>query len=213
MVLATRPVLLYVLSTKLQAERDPNLRLQAEVPEDVQALAEACIRCSRHSYSLLMECWIDGSFSTFDYFNTQYLFSAATVLAISALLGGARSSKDKEDFELATQLLADLKQNGSFTATEFCQHIVAIKNSMSTVPSWHQDHAQLSNVPASSGQSEIAYQLTDLSYPDSLMTAEMALAEPSVQAFLSQTDPSLQHMDLSMVDDGLGSFYWPDGSM
>lgn len=208
MILATRPVLLYVLSTKLQAEREPHAQQQSEIPENVQAIAEACVRCARHSYSLLMECWVDGSFATFDYFNTQYLFSAATVLATSALLGGTRSSKDKEDFELATQLLDDLKRNGSFSATEFCQHIEAVKASTGVVPSQHQNQDQSNTI--TSTQTDIAYQFTELSYPDSLMTAEMALAEPSVQAFLSQTDPSLQHMDLSMVDDGLGGFYWPD---
>ena len=163
-----------------------------------------------------MECWIDGSFATFDYFSTQYLFSAATILAVSALLGGPRSLKDEEDFEQATQLLTDLDKSGSFAAKEYSQHIAAMKADISALPSRGQqrpdesrDIQQGPDIEVS-GEPGIAYQLADLSYSGSLMTAEMALAEPSVQAFLSQTDPSLQHMDLSMLDSGLGSFYWPD---
>lgn len=184
------------------------------VSSDVQALAEACIRCSRHSYSLLMECWIDGSYATFDYLNTQYLFSAATILAVSALLGGARSSKDEEDFEQAAELLADLDKNGSYAAKEYCQHVAAMKESIRVLPSRAQQRQEeASRAPIGipvSGDPGVPYQLADLSYSGSLMTAEMALAEPSLQAFLSQTDPNLQHMDMSMLDNGLGSFYWPE---
>ncbi|KAK7409283.1 hypothetical protein QQX98_008523 [Neonectria punicea] len=97
------------------------------ISNNVQTLAEACIRCARHSYATIVESWIEGSFRTFDYFNTQYLFSAATILAISSLVGGPQGSKDREDFDFAGQLLEKLRDSGSFAALEFCRHIEAMK--------------------------------------------------------------------------------------
>jgi hypothetical protein len=72
------------------------------VSNNVQALAEACVRCARHSYATVVDSWIKGSLRTFDYFNTRYLFSAATILAIYSLIGGPESSQDRENFEFAS---------------------------------------------------------------------------------------------------------------
>ncbi|KAF5538965.1 positive activator of transcription [Fusarium phyllophilum] len=125
-ITATRPILLHVLRTHVSAW-DTQPRTEPQIPVSAMTLSEACIRCARHSCRLLIDCWIDGSFATFDYFYTQYLFSSATVLAISSLIDGKECRSDKEQFESAAQFLHQLKENGNFAAEEFCRHVDAMK--------------------------------------------------------------------------------------
>ncbi|KAF5604817.1 positive activator of transcription [Fusarium pseudocircinatum] len=114
-ITATRPILLHVLRTHVSAW-DTQPRTEPQIPVSAMTLSEACIRCARHSCRLLIDCWIDGSFATFDYFYTQYLFSSATVLAISSLIDGKECRSDKEQFESAAQFLHQLKENDNMSS-------------------------------------------------------------------------------------------------
>lgn len=216
MIVATRPVALYMLRAQQNrwastsaAEPSP------EIPDNVQALTEACTQCARHSYSLLAESWVDGSFLTMDYFDTLYLFSAATILAVSSMLNTAGSSKDRDDFEFSLQLLLKLKSNGNCAAVEFSQHLESMKTWMArqVVP------VQSSDVGSSGGGLDIAVAglgdaagmgFSSGSTPYN-MTAGMALAEPSMQAFLAQSDTNFQQIDLSILQHEPEGFYWPEG--
>lgn len=220
MIVATRPVALYVLRAERDAESANSTTARTPtIPENVHALADACLRCARHSCSVLLDSWLDGSFQTFHYFSTLYLFSAATVLALSSELKGKGSYKDRDDFELASQLMMELKQNGSLAAVELSRHLQAMRARMSngeedpTQPSGHR-----SNVGGLSMGPHMASGSTDSSYPSggtswnngALMSAGMALAEPSMQAFLSQTEPNFQHMDILFLQNGFEGIYWPE---
>ncbi|KAI3529766.1 fungal specific transcription factor [Colletotrichum filicis] len=106
-----------------------HLSFNQQVPASAITLSEACIRCARHSIRLLTESWIDGSFATFDYFYTQYLFSALTILAASSLLqdstsgAGTTPNDDKEAFEESVRFLSQLRDAGNFAAMEYCHHV------------------------------------------------------------------------------------------
>ncbi|KAG9500511.1 hypothetical protein J7337_008991 [Fusarium musae] len=194
-ITATRPILLHVLRTHVSAW-DTQPRTEPQIPVSAMTLSEACIRCARHSCRLLIDCWIDGSFATFDYFYTQYLFSSATVLAISSLIDGKECRSDKEQFESAAQFLHQLKENGNFAAEEFCRHVDAMKVCMRALE-------------ARRGQYVV--QDTGLLGLDVLNpTAGMALSEPSLQELLSQPVLDLQFIDASMYHDGAQGLYWPD---
>ena len=166
---------------------------------NVHALAEACARCARHSHAILIESWIDGSFKPFDFSYTHYLFSVAIILAVSSLLGGSAASGDEEDFELSSQLLIKLEDLGSFTAIEFNQHIEAIKTASRNPFSTSQNPDSLlvqqststySNINAHTELSQIQPSVTT-----NFMTANMALSEPSIEAFLLQSGSSLGQTD------------------
>lgn len=212
-ILATRPVLIHSLrkyagicSTDVTSSSQP-------IPETASALAEACIRCARHSHYLLVRAWISGSFFVFDYFYTQFLFSTTTVLAISSLLKGKDSRTDGEDFEIAIGLLGELKQNGNFAALEFCRHIDAIKHSqeqfLRKIEAIAVDEGTISTGPlrttVSSGNTNVA----------SLVTAGMALTEPSLQEFLAQPDLDFSFMYNDAPQDtflpGVNGQYWMTG--
>ncbi|KAM0490622.1 hypothetical protein ACHAP8_011392 [Fusarium lateritium] len=196
-ITATRPILLHVLRTHVAAW-NTQPRTEPQIPVSAMTLSEACVRCARHSCRLLIECWIDGSFATFDYFYTQYLFAAATVLAISSLIDGKESRSDKEQFESAAQFLAQLKENGNFAAEEFCRHIDAMKVCMAT--------RQGQFAPDAVIQQFEGIDVGGFSNP----TAGMALSEPSLQELLSQPVLDLQFIDASMYQDGAQGLYWPD---
>jgi hypothetical protein len=172
------------------------------LPDTARTLAETCIQCARHSYQIITETWIRGTFATFDYFHTQYLFSAATVLAISSLLGSCKSEDDNYKFENAVDLLRQLDRSGSYVAKEFCEHIDAMQKSMTAARSGTSTET-LSRPWQNTNQETAACP----SVPE--LTAGMALAEPSLRDFLAVTDLDTQGFDDSLFDNTL-SLFWPD---
>ncbi|KAJ6178241.1 hypothetical protein N7519_008702, partial [Penicillium mononematosum] len=211
-ILATRPILLH----KLHMHKDSNGNTPASVDQaisiNVETLAEACIRCARHSYSTIVESWIEGNFGTFDYFNTQHLFSAATVLAISCLIGGPGSSKDREDFEFAGELLERLRDSGSFAAMEFCRHFDELKADIRSFWSGLPTTEAQSFEPNITSTTAYPNQAQPFLQPGNSMTSGMALAEPSVEAFL-QSEQSLAQLDVFWDHTGQAGLYWPVGDL
>jgi hypothetical protein len=176
------------------------------VLESALALSETCIQCARHSYRLLTEAWINGSFALYDYFNTQYLFSASTILAISSLLGSTQSASDSDCFINAAELLEQLDQGGNFAAKEYGKHLVVMKLSVAKAHAREggQTGSEVAPIEAST-----AIQDSTFAYPGSIMTAGMALAEPSLQELLAEPNLNLQLFD-TPVFDGMQTPYWPE---
>ena len=150
----------------------------------------------------------------FDYFYTQYLFSAATVLGISTLLDSKERQSDEEQFEVATDFLLQLRNSGNYAAVEFYQHIEAALNLMETakgrlgVHDWTatgipQDSTDMARLNRITSLDETAYGVGDF------MTAGTALSEPFLQELLDQPLPDLQFIDSSMYLDDQQGLYWP----
>ncbi|KAF3397789.1 hypothetical protein F1880_005622 [Penicillium rolfsii] len=204
-ILATRPILLHVLRTRLDAPEKVS-GPGGKIPVTATALSEACIRCARHSCRLLLDSWTNGSFMVFDYFYTQYLFSAATVLGISSLLDGRENQSDEEQFEVAVDLLSRLQDCGSFVAAEFHKHITAMIDMMTMRKSGAMDGA---TALALASTDNTTIDLNDVEQSSSMpefMTAGMALNDPLLQDLLDQPLPDLQFIDSSMYLDELESF-------
>ncbi|PYH76339.1 hypothetical protein BO82DRAFT_387384 [Aspergillus uvarum CBS 121591] len=124
-ILATRPILLHALRVQIANSRGGS-QTGSEVPATASALVEACIRCARHSAQLLAQSWIDGLFTNYDCFFTQYLFSSLTILAISSIYFGQEAHTDRNSYQEASRLLAELKDVGNFVAQEYYHHVEAI---------------------------------------------------------------------------------------
>lgn len=238
-------MLLHVFRTHkhLWSTTIPARNLKQEIGETMLALAEACIRCARHSHQLLTDCWIDGSFAIFDYTYTQYLFSATTILAISSLsVGRSDQEEDRDSFEYAYQFIDQLKRNGNFAAVEFWRHVDHIRVGMLEFSSkigrvdpqnglvggsgdgaagmaatasmgsgsasigGALQHASASHLSLVYGSGTSSSTPLNTDY-QSTMTTEMALAEPSLQEFLSQADLDLGFLDTSMHESGYQSLY------
>lgn len=143
-------------------------------------LADACLHTARHSNELLTQLWIEGALSTFGYFDAQYLFSSAVILAISSI--SKADSKDKDRLDSAAQLLQSMANSGNLSATEFCGHLDQVRNTT--------DGSRLA-VTAAPSTSEAEPGISTYSTFNNTMnplTTEMALLEQPMQDFLTQAE-------------------------
>lgn len=201
--------------------------LKEKLGETPLALAEACIRCARHSLRMLTDSWIDGSLAMFDYNYTQYLFSAATILGISILSVGRNDQDDLDAFDSACHFLQVLKDNGNFSAIEYCQHLdfmrIASQAFLSAKNTENSTTATTANSTMDETIAPIVFRhntanpqatimsssTTPISSDQQAMTAEMALAEPSLQEFLEQSEMDLSFLDTQMKEGRFPSLYFP----
>ncbi|KFA67801.1 hypothetical protein S40285_04506 [Stachybotrys chlorohalonatus IBT 40285] len=216
-IIATRPILLHVFKEHkdLWKVSFSTAEMKETVGETPLALAEACIRCARHSLRILTDSWIDGSLAMFDYNYTAYLFSAASILGVSILSIGRNDEDDRDAFESACYFLQVLKSIGSFGATEYCRHIDMMRLASQTFLSGHgaenstTDTELLARFSFGHHQQLPSSTVTPASGEQQMMTAEMALAEPSLQEFLAQSELNLGFLDTQMDDGRSASLYFP----
>lgn len=181
---------------------------ERNVPASAATLSETCIRCARHSCRLLVDSWTNGTFMTFDFFYTQYLFSAAMVLGISTLLDNKERQNDEEQFEVAASLFQQLRDSGNYVAAEFCQHIEAATSLMQKAMPHIWDHIGSAKMPQrNTGDLDVRSSTLCES-----MTAGTALSEPLLQQLLNQPLPDLQFIDSSISMDEQQGFSWPSMS-
>ena len=158
--------------------------------EPTIALAEACVQCARKSFRRLVDAWINGTFPTFDYALTQYLFSTCIILAISGLSQPQWPNAESEDFEAAVQILDQLSQNGSQAAAEFMRHVTATKSLMEARIS---AQSQVEGTQSSS--------------------AGFNLTEPTLQDLLSIPNLDFDTLETPFNNTNFQSFYWPDANI
>ncbi|OQE12927.1 hypothetical protein PENFLA_c059G09829 [Penicillium flavigenum] len=137
-ILTTRPTLLHLLMTlskKSKPHPDTNNTSGAETEADsedvsvsqpVLTLSEACIHAARHSHSMILTRWINGSMPTFGYFHAHYLFSSALILAMSSFVP-IGSPTDMTGFDSALDLLRSMTENGNLAAAEFYHNLEQVK--------------------------------------------------------------------------------------
>ncbi|KAL5364907.1 fungal-specific transcription factor [Aspergillus floccosus] len=201
-VLTTRPILLHALFRL----RDPN-RGQEELPDPVVTLSEACIHASRHSHSLIIEEWINGSLPMYGYFYAQYLFSSAIILVISGLLPTIGTAADLESLETATEILQRMSDHGNLAATEFHENLKRLKQCLpgeTDVTNADRQCKRKSSQPAPHGTSIPGPSIIQPTFDNSIIgnlptagfTTEMAFLEPTMQNFLGRSD------DMDLVDPG-----------
>lgn len=138
-ILTTRPTLLHLLMT-LSKKSKPRpdttnntggAGAEAEgeelsVSQPVLTLSEACIHAARHSHSMILTRWINGSMPTFGYFHAHYLFSSALILAMSSFVPIGNPT-DMTGFDSALDLLRSMTENGNLAAAEFYHNLEQVK--------------------------------------------------------------------------------------
>lgn len=147
MILTTRPTLLHLL-IKLDEPASPSTTTQPHeeprISQPVLTLSEACIHAARHSHSIILRKWFNGSLPVFGYFHAHYLFSSALALGMAGLGlvragantaggsnpaagGGIGSASDLGAFETALEVLKAMSENGNLAASEFYLHLEAVR--------------------------------------------------------------------------------------
>ncbi|KAI6914301.1 hypothetical protein KC318_g585 [Hortaea werneckii] len=200
-ILATRPILLHVLRRKLA-----DAQAEADIPESALVLSDACVRCARHSYDLLTENWTNGSLMVFDYFDAQYLFSTATILAASVFCERIHNSADRDRLECVAEFLLQLKLNGNLAAAEFHQHLHAIMSLMQDLytrpassQAFQEPSGQISNAQTEPIDEQVQH--------NGRAAAELTLNDPFFQELLAQPTVDLQFIDQASFGDFNPSFY------
>ncbi|KAJ5138999.1 transcriptional regulator family: Fungal Specific TF [Penicillium bovifimosum] len=135
-ILTTRPTLLHLLMTLSKSNKthtNLNTTSGAEtepeslsVSQPVLTLSEACIHAARHSHSMILTRWINGSMPTFGYFHAHYLFSSALILAMSSFVP-IGSPTDMTGFDSGLDLLRSMTENGNLAAAEFYHNLEQVK--------------------------------------------------------------------------------------
>lgn len=182
MILATRPVLLHVFMRSHNANSLLAPSPASEATPITSVVAEACLHAARHSKELLTQLWIEGTLSTFGYFDAQYLFSSAVILAISG--ASDPENKDNERVDSLAQLLQTMAESGNLSAMEFRGHLNLVRNAVT-------QFLESNNLPNMSNVSDSAPTFnTDMDFGVNLdpLTTEMALFEQPMQDFLTQAE-------------------------
>ncbi|TIA44811.1 putative fungal-specific transcription factor [Aureobasidium pullulans] len=174
-ILATRPTLLQVFHVTNRTNR------RDEIPQATFMLAETCVHTARHTCRLLTQAWT--ALPALDYSSAQYLYAAATILAVANLCVGSNAMADKETFQSAHHLMKQLDRLGNIAAREFCQHLDAVLGC-------------ISRFEAEKSEQLLGVTSQELSNMDPLrmdeMTTEMAIFQPNVQDFLSYDNADLE---------------------
>jgi proline utilization trans-activator len=197
-IVTTRPILLHLL-------RQRRARHHTQTPslsESAMSLTTACIHCARQSMNWLKKSWADGTFPTFDYFSMQFLFSAATILALSTLLQSTGWAKDREDFLLACSFLQQLERSGNFGAKEFCTHTDAIQavliENLDTGVSSRGTDVSFGNFTPPSAMLDGILPMQSTAYPGA-----------PLQDFLNQANIDLDFMDMGGQWLDWQDVFWP----
>ncbi|KAL4943914.1 hypothetical protein BDV06DRAFT_124884 [Aspergillus oleicola] len=132
-ILTTRPTLLHLLKLN-ETDSDTNPIINATdkpnttTTQPLLTLSEACIHAARHSHSLILTKWINGSLPVFGYFHAHYLFSASLVLAMSSFVSVPVGSKaDLGAFETGLEVLKSMSENGNLSASEFLGNLRRVR--------------------------------------------------------------------------------------
>lgn len=143
----------------------------------------------------------------FDYFDTQYMFSTATILAISVLWERNACSMDRDRLECVAQFLLQLKLNGNLAAAEFHQHVSAIMPLLEARESESRNRDRPQATPDAVGDPPFGVTAAQ-GYLDRRAVTEISLTEPLFQDLLAQPATDLQFIDQASFMDVDPSLYW-----
>ncbi|GAB1208375.1 hypothetical protein APSETT445_007123 [Aspergillus pseudonomiae] len=209
-ILATRPILLHALFQQ-RAHRDNH----EDTPQPVITLSEACIHAARHSHTLIIEEWVNGSLPMYGYFYAQYLFSSAIILVMSGLLPSIGTTADLEFLETAIEILRRMKDHGNLAAAEFYENLKRVKQCLpsgsgnNAIPrSYTPEQSRLSVGDAAANVDQI---LDPTTVPVAGLTTEMAFLEPTMQDFLGRPNNEMDLINPGMfsIEDSTGIDAWP----
>ncbi|RDW58361.1 hypothetical protein BP5796_12291 [Coleophoma crateriformis] len=205
-ILATRPVLLHVFM-RSRGTVSPAPTPASEATPITSTLAEACLHAARHSSELLTQLWTEGTLSTFGYFDAQYLFSSAVILAISG--ASDPENKDNERLESLAQLLQSMANGGNLSAMEFRGHLDLVRSAvLEFLEANNRTTTNNLSAPAPISNTEMAFDMTL-----NPLTTEMALLEQPMQDFLTQAEFLFDFPNpVNYLQDSSLIYSWPHGS-
>ncbi|KAK7209495.1 hypothetical protein V2G26_016673 [Clonostachys chloroleuca] len=125
-VLTTRPVFFQHFQSQATL---PHVRTShGPCSTAVLALADACVSAATTCYKLLRRLWVDGQIVTLGGFDSQYLFSAAIILAMSHSLKPTNSSRTL--LEGSSSMLRIMGTSGNISARGYYEQLAELKHDL-----------------------------------------------------------------------------------
>jgi hypothetical protein len=230
-MLATRPILLFTL---IQSRKDPeeDSNQSAKLKEQtLKTLGDACLHAARHTHSLIVEEWANGSLPIYGYFYAHYLFSCALIMVISSQINTDHHS-DFALFETAYEILRMMRDHGNLAATEFYDNLESVRECLDEVQGPTTRYSSSSSHLPRHGNSDPLSLLPDPAHgpreaslggnpalPDATepgdLTDEMIFLDQSMEDFLAQPDVDFGPLDPSGVPVNVADavYSWPNFSL
>ncbi|KAL3453146.1 fungal-specific transcription factor domain-containing protein [Aspergillus insuetus] len=212
-ILTTRPTLLHLL--KLNDAREyADATTRENISQPVLTLGEACIHAARHSHSLILTKWINGSLPVFGYFHAHYLFSSCIALAMSSFLP-IGSPADIGAFEIGLEVLSSMSENGNLAASEFYHNLKQVKKCLDRYRAERQSD-DVRRRPSSATTAAIDVTFTSASVAPSTTTTTGAILAPEHDFMnpgyrCAQPDPSSSSGQAPGEEDPLAARELPGG--
>ncbi|KAJ5951671.1 uncharacterized protein N7479_010084 [Penicillium vulpinum] len=223
-MLASRPILLHALIQATSPESIAEDITQTNIRQTLKTLSDACIHAARHTHSLIVEEWTNGSLPIFGYFYAHYLFSSALIMVISSLIY-PENSNDFALFEAAFEILRAMSSHGNLAATEFYDNLESVKQCLDDIRgsgggSFHSDVSRvvetfndpLSVIPPN--QLGLFGNTTVSGIPEATVPSntanDMTFLGESMEQFLAQPGLDFDLLDPSLTDT---VYSWPNLSL
>ncbi|OQE35137.1 hypothetical protein PENCOP_c014G04673 [Penicillium coprophilum] len=223
-MLASRPILLHTLIQATSPNPFEEGSSQPNIRQTLRTLSDACIHAARHTHSLILEEWTNGSLPIFGYFYAHYLFSSALIMVISSLVY-PENTNDFALFEAAFEILRGMSSHGNLAATEFYDNLECVKQCLDSMKGADGGHPQsdISRISGSShdslaviapNQLGLLGNTTVSGIPEATAPAnpsnDMAFLGESMEEFLAQPGLDFDLLDPSLTD---GVYSWPNLSL
>ncbi|KAJ5580268.1 uncharacterized protein N7459_006253 [Penicillium hispanicum] len=227
-ILTTRPILLYSLIQSRQSSLADDKDTAHTTMPILKTLGDACIHAARHTHSLIVDEWTNGSLPIFGYFYAHYLFSCALIMVISSQIH-LEASHDFALFETAFEILRAMSDHGNLAATEFYDNLECVRQCLDPKRgATTNDIARIPDHPADAPPSIVDHAgrrgsdagvtgasiLPEPMAPGNL-TDEMAFLGESMEEFLAQPDVDFGLLDPSGLPISVADavYSWPNVSL
>ncbi|KAJ5273807.1 hypothetical protein N7478_008932 [Penicillium angulare] len=227
-MLATRPILLYRLMQSREPGNEDDKDTADASSQALKTLSDACIHAARHTHSLIVDEWINGTLPIFGYFYAHYLFSSALIMVISSQLH-SENYNDFTLFETAFEILRAMSNHGNLAASEFYDNLECVQKCLNQkhgssnrhLLSNHVDYRQSdphlteyargTSVEGASGHHPA---LPEPTAPGNL-TDEMDFLGASMEEFLAHPDVDFGPLDPSgePINVADAMYSWPNFSL
>lgn len=175
------------------------------------ALSEACIHAARYSLKLCQDEWISGSLAVHGYAFPAYIFSSVLILIISSMLP-LGDSADIASVDIATEMLKVLSASDNLAAKDLYENLQQVRLSFDQYQARSKTFAlnedidiPSSSTPGLQGHNEDFHHSSLYFAPNAVpsangylgpeLTAEMALHNPLMQDFLTQSAMQIGFMN------------------
>ncbi|KAJ5311029.1 hypothetical protein N7476_006889 [Penicillium atrosanguineum] len=217
-MLATRPILLHALMQYRSSKPIGDKDTSPTNTQTLKTLGDACIHAARHTHSLIVEEWTNGTMPIYGYFYAHYLFSSALIMVISSEIH-TENCNDFALFETATEILRAMSDHGNLAATEFHDNLECVRQCLNKKRGSRARNSLPSEAYLNPSEpltlfTDPAARPSEMGLPEvSLPTDDMGFLGQNMEEFLALPDVDFGPLDPGMPISADATYSWPNYSL